>query len=598
MATEIQMPQITMTMVEGVIAEWHKKKGDPVTEGEPLVDIETDKVVQTLNASASGTLLEILADSGDIVPVGKVFCVIGEAGSRPEPAQPPAPVSEAPAPSAPPALASSGRCTEIEMPQITMTMVEGVIAGWHKKEGDPVQEGEPLADIETDKVVQTLNAAASGVLLKILAREGDIVPVGKVFCVIGEPGSAPSPAAAPAPETPKAAVSPAPAATEALSERTVPMPQVTPQMKDAVIIRWLCAENDLVEAGEPLVKAEVDDTVRVIPAPEGGVIGTILAPSGRTLCPGEALYTLKTSGCAPEAAAPAPRAGYICATPLAKALAAHAGLDLAKVTPTGPDGMIVESDVKKTMVTPQTKPMPAPAPKAQTPAEATSCADDEEIIPFTGIRRRIADNLMVTKRTMADVTTFAEVNMSKVKAFREFLHISYNCFILKAAALALGEFPIMNSSISGDRIIVKKSVGLCVAVSTKRGLVTPVMHHAEKMNLIGVAEQLNDYASRGRDGKLTAQDFEGGTFTVTNSGTYGALFFTPIINQPQSAILGVGKIMMTPIVDENGQIAAAPMMYACLSYDHRVVDGETAVKFLQRIKFYLEHPDQMTAVRK
>ncbi len=472
---------------------------------------------------------------------------------------------------------------EIEMPQITMTMVDGVIASWHKKEGDAVKEGEPLVDIETDKVVQTLNASASGVLLEILAHEGDVVPVGKTFCVIGESGSK-------AVSTSVAEEIKQPRGTEIATkmvagEKIVVMPQLTAQMEDAVIVRWLSAEGEKIEKNMPLIDAEVDDVRSVIQAPEGGVISRIIAHSGQTVRPGDPIYAIGEATTTTHSTVHE----YIPATPMAKEIAAKAGLSLASVTPTGAEGLVVESDVKRTMITPQIQP-------AQ--SALRSAVEDEERIPFKGIRKRIADNLMVTKHTMADVTTFAEVNMGRIRDFRENLHLSYNVFILKAASLALLDFPIMNSAIVGDEIVIKKSVGLCVAVATKRGLVTPVMHHAEKMNLISIAEQLEDYAERGKEDRLTFEDFDGGTFTVTNSGTYGALFFTPIINAPQSAILGIGKIMMTPIVDDDGQIVAAPMMIACLSYDHRVVDGETAVKFLQKIKFYLENPEQMTAIKK
>lgn len=479
--------------------------------------------------------------------------------------------------------------TEVKMPQITMTMVEGVIAEWHKKKGEMVKEGEPLVDIETDKVVQTLNASASGVLQQVMAEPGDIVPVGQIFCVIGELSITTNLTNAEKvmPEIREESKQVMPVSD--LHDRVVSMPQVTPQMKDAVIIRWLVQEGQQVESGSPLFDAEVDDVRRIVVAPESGMICRFLVHSGCTIHPGDALYEIngqQTTGTSLRGSR------EICATPMAKVLAARVGLNLMSVIPTGPGGLVVESDIKKAVIAPQTN----PALSAVKPVSAMVV--DDEIIPFIGIRKRIADNLMLTKQTMADVTTFAEVNMSRIKAFRENLHISFNAFILKAAALALGDYPIMNSSIVDDKIVIKKSIGLCVAVATKHGLVTPVMHHAEKMNLISIAEQLEDYAERGRNGTLTAEEFTGGTFTVTNSGTYGALFFTPIINFPQSAILGIGKIMMTPIVSDNGQIEAAPMMYTCLSYDHRVVDGETAVKFLQKVKLYLENPDQMTVIRR
>ncbi len=484
--------------------------------------------------------------------------------------------------------------TEVVMPQITMTMIEGVIAVWHKKEGERVTEGEPLADIETDKVVQTLNASASGVFLKACAQPGDVVPVGKPICVIGEPGY--TSVGQRAEEQPAVRVSAGkkPAAAsfgERANERIVELPRLTPRMKDAVLVRWLCREGDFIEAGSPLCDAEVDDARRVIEAPEGGRVARLIARSGETLVPGDALYALNSDVPVVNSLS----SGVVCASPLAKRLAASVGLDLSTVAGAGPGGMIVESDVRKNLLTPQTD----PAVSSVRPVVRDPRVDeDTEVIPFTGIRRRIADNLMVTKKNMADVTTFAEVNMSNVTAFRQYLHLSYNAFILRAVALALGDYPVMNSSVEGDSILVRKTIGLCVAVSTGRGLVTPVMRRAENLNLIGIAETLEDFAERGRAGKLTAADFEGGTFTVTNSGTYGALFFTPIINSPQSAILGVGKIMMTPVVDETRAVVAAPMMYLCLTYDHRVVDGETAVKFLQRVKYYLEHPDQMTVIRK
>ncbi|MGN0837581.1 MAG: 2-oxo acid dehydrogenase subunit E2 [Pyramidobacter sp.] len=602
MAVEIVMPQITMTMVEGVIAEWHKKEGERIAEGEPLVDIETDKVVQTLNAAASGTLLKILAKEGDAVPVGKAFYIVGEAGGTEACA---AVTAEAAAPShaetektfSEKSNTGSKNAVEVVMPQITMTMVEGVIAGWHKKKGDAIKEGEPLVDIETDKVVQTLNASASGILLEVRAQEGDVVPVGKVFCVIGSPDSPVLPSTGESRKGFSSVNTSGGGASTAQfvpvsqpGERIIAMPRLSARMKDAVVVRWLRSEGEEAEKDDPLFDAEVDDIRQVVKAPESGTILRIIAHSGQTVRPGDPIYAVESEAAASCSAVQ----GYIPATPMAKRLAGKIGLNLAQVAPGGPDGLIVESDVKRTMVTPQTN----PAQSAVKPATAAVSEEDVELIPFRGIRRRIAENLMVTKQTMADVTTFAEINMSRVKAFRENLHLSYNVFILKAAALALQDYPIMNSSIVGDNIAVKKSVGLCVAVATKRGLVTPVMHHAEKMNLISIAEQLEDYAERGRDGKLTAEDFAGGTFTVTNSGTYGALFFTPIINSPQSAILGVGKIMMTPVVNQDGQITAAPMMIGCLSYDHRVVDGETAVKFLQKIKFYLENPDQMTVIRR
>ncbi len=584
MAKEIQMPQITMTMTEGIVRAWHKKKGDSVQKGEPLVDIETDKVVQTLDASTSGTLTEILAHEGDTVPVGKAICVVNLAGEPPTEDVPQGNSSQhEPEPQA----------VAVTMPHITMTMIEGTVVHWYKKKGDAVVEGEPLADIETDKMVQTLNAATSGTLLETLVDEGAVVPVDQTICLIATFESAIAGSVEPQPPSfplqDKGSGSTAPSSSK--RERVITMPRLSPHGQDAVVLRWLCKEGSNVTPGEPLCEVEIEDRRQVVTADAEGQNIRFMAYSGYTLSPGEPIYSV-TLG--PTSLSAPGTASGICASPWAKHVASQARIDLfsSEVVPTGPDGMIVGSDVEKVILAAHN------ATSHKVESFETVDHKDEEIIPFSGIRKRIADNLMISKSTMADVTTFAEVNMARVKAFKEYLPLSYNAFILKATALALADHPIMNSSIIGDKIVIKKSIGLCVAVSTPRGLLTPVIHGAEKLNLIDIAEQLQDYADRGRAGKLTSLDLEGGSFTVTNSGTYGALFFTPIINAPQSAILGAGKISMIPIIDEKGAIVAAPMMILCLSYDHRVVDGEDAVKFLQRVKHYLENPHQMTDIKK
>ncbi|CAK7005173.1 MAG: Dihydrolipoyllysine-residue succinyltransferase component of 2-oxoglutarate dehydrogenase complex [Desulfovibrio sp.] len=398
--------------------------------------------------------------------------------------------------------------TEIRMPQISMTMIDGTIVKWLKKEGDPVAEGEALVEIQTDKVVETLTAAASGIVLSIAAKEDETIPVGGVICCIAAEGES-------APAT-------------ASSEKAEP---------------------------------------------------SLSAPSS----PG-----------VPEITMPQKSGGR--ASPLAKKIAAQKGVALSHLTGTGPGGLIVKADVESFNSTASSA---AGQVMSQAPGmPPIQAAEEDTVVPFAGIRKTIADNLMASKRAAADVTTVADVDMGAVKEMRSVLPVSYTAFCLKAAAKALEEYPVMNALVEDERVIMKKRINLSVAVATNMGLLTPVIPDAGTKNLLSISDDLTDLSERGRDGKLTARDFEGGTFTVTNSGVFGSIVFTPIINHPQSAVLGLGRIAKVPVVKEDDTIAPALMMYMSLTYNHRSIDGETAVKFLQRVRYYLEHPAEMLGLKK
>ncbi|MDR1827304.1 MAG: 2-oxo acid dehydrogenase subunit E2 [Methylobacteriaceae bacterium] len=389
---------------------------------------------------------------------------------------------------------------EIRLPQISMTMIDGVVVRWLKQPGDAVREGESLVEIQTDKVVSELAAAATGVVRSIAAAEGDVVPVGGLLCVIAAEGEAVD----------------APAAQTSPAEPPVTAPAATPV--------------DIPAAGD----------------------------------------------------------GKKRASPLARKIAAERGISLDGLSGSGPGGLIVHADLPEAPAHARPAPLSPPAP-----------VDDEDtIVPFDGIRRVIAENLMRSKRSAADVTTVADVNMGAVRDIRKVLPLSYNVFIILAAARALREFPALNALVEEERIILKKHVNINVAVSTDKGLLTPVIHDADGKNLLSIGEALADLAERGREGRLTPADFAGGTFTITNSGVFGSVLFTPIINHPQSAVLGLGRIAKTPVVNDNDEIVPALMMFMSLTYNHRSIDGETAVRFLQRIRHYLEHPAEMTGLKK
>ncbi len=395
--------------------------------------------------------------------------------------------------------------TVFKMTQISMTMLEGKIVRWLKKEGDPIEEGEPLLEVETDKVAVEVTAPASGYLRKIMAKDGDTVQVGTpVGLIAGKEDDLSLYLENPAPN----------------------------------------AEIATAQAGEKAAE----------PENEG--------------------------------------AGKRRISPLAKNIARELGVDIGGITGTGPGGLIVRADIEKAQAAQERSALPAPIQKQP---------DDKiemgiEIVPLNGIRKRIAEHLTVSKKNAADVTTVLDVDMAKVSAFRTILPVSYTAFVVRAAAQALREFPVLNSSLVGEEIHIKKQINICVAVATETGLVTPVIPETDKKNVLTIGEEMDVLARKGRAGLLTPANFADGTFTVTNSGIFGSLFFTPIINYPQCAILGMGKVAKTPVV-RGDEVVIAPMMYLCLTYDHRIVDGALAVKFLKQVKDFLEKPDQIIMVK-
>jgi pyruvate/2-oxoglutarate dehydrogenase complex dihydrolipoamide acyltransferase (E2) component len=468
-----------------------------------------------------------------------------------------------------------------------MTMIEGVIVGWHKKENDTVREGEPLVEIETDKIVECLAASVSGVLLKIMAKVGDVVPVDSPICLIGNTSEAASERSRAVREGDIENKGALLDGNDGIgSRRTVRLPRMNDRMAESLVIRWHKKEGESFHEGESLLDVETETTLRSVAAPFAGAVGKILAFPGEVVSAGSDLCIVDSENSSVEEkmlrnpAGHAAESGRINASPAARRSAAEKGITLIGVRGTGPGAMIVSADV------------PDVSAKLLEGVEA-----GDEIFEFTGIRRRIADNLMMSKRNAADVTTVTDVDMERIRELRRNLPLSYTSFIVRAAALALTEYPVMNSSLKDEKIVVRKRININVAVSTERGLITPVIRDADRKNAVTIAEELDELSSRGREGNISAEDFKGGSFTVTNSGVFGALFFTPILNYPQCGVLGVGRISPAPVV-RGDAVVASLVMYLSLTYDHRVVDGETAVRFLQRIRFYLENPDRMIVFSK
>lgn len=378
------------------------------------------------------------------------------------------------------------------------------------------------------------------------------------------------------------------------------LPQMSLTMQEGTVIRWVAEEGAKIKRGELLLEIETDKTSAELSAPCDGTLVKRMCKAqdvvavDQVVCliddgSGEAILAEQSAGVPEEKtektiAAPAGKRGKL-ASPLAMRVAAEKGVSLNAITGTGPRGVIVKKDVENAVSSGE-KAAPREDPRIR---EAYGNYSD---VPLTGVRKRIAENMMFSKQNTASVTTFVEADMSNIKRMREFVKATYTAYVVKAAANAIREFPAVNASLLPEAIRLYEDANINVAVAAGENLVTPVVRQADKKSLFAINDDIAAFADQGRNGRIALKDFEGGTFTVTNSGVFGSLFFTPIINYPQCAILGIGKTVDTPVV-RNGQIVIAPMMKLCLSYDHRIVDGATAVQFLVKIKENIENPGEL-----
>jgi 2-oxoglutarate dehydrogenase E2 component (dihydrolipoamide succinyltransferase) len=528
---------------------------------------------------------------------------------------------------------------EIFVPTLGESVTEATVAKWFKSVGDEVAEDEPLLELETDKVTLEVNAASAGVLSEILAEEGAEVEVGALLGRIEENGAAvtPKPKAnggAPAREKSDGGAAPAaarPAAAPAKSTTgeavSVVVPTLGESVTEATVAKWFKAVGDAVGEDEPLVELETDKVTLEVNAPAAGMLAEIAAEEGATVEVGALLGKLAAGAVSVAAKAPAPKAeapeaeapkegaaagaGEVMPMPpsVQKLVAEHA-LDPAAIPASGKGGRLTKGDVlafiEKGGAKAEAKPAPAPAARPAAPARpATPSAPDargEERVRMTRLRQRIAERLKEAQNTAAMLTTFNEVDMGAVMALRsrykesfEKKHgtkLGFMSFFTKACVLALKELPAVNGQIEGDEIIYKNYYDIGVAVGTEQGLVVPVVRDCDKKSFAEIEAAITDLGLRARDGKLTMDELTGGTFTITNGGIYGSLMSTPILNPPQSGILGMHKIQQRPMA-VGDKVELRPMMYLAMSYDHRIVDGREAVTFLVRVKEAIEDPQRI-----
>ena len=576
MPTDVVMPQMGESIFEGTITKWLKKPGEKVQRDEPLFEISTDKVDAEIPAPASGVLKEIKIKEGATVQVNTVVGVIdsdGAGAAAAAPAQPPAPAQAAPAQAGPsnqangtslaqppaaaeaaPSAQAGGAAIDVVMPQMGESIFEGTITKWLKKVGDKVQRDEPLFEISTDKVDAEIPAPSSGVLREIKVKEGTTVQVNTVVATIGGAG-------APAAAAPAQAVTP---------------PVVPPQPS--------APPKPVAAPAAPPARAH---EVVSFPAPAAA--------------PGEPIRS----------------------SPLVRRIAREHNVDLGMVSGTGLGGRISKHDilnfiqqhgpgaaaapVRPAAAPPAAVPLPQPA-RAAAPAPPPPQFQPlpGEMVPMTPMRKKIAERMVESKRTSAHVHSIFKVDMTRIFRLREKVRkqwearngvkLTYMPFIAKAMMHGIRLKPIINSSIIGDGIQYHKNVNIGIAVALEWGLIVPVVKGAENRSFVGLQRAISDLGERARNKKLVPDDVQGGTITITNPGIYGPQFGTPIILQPQVAILGMGGIFKEPVVvtdeDGNDSIAIRHIIRLVLGYDHRIVDGADADQFLVAVRDYLENFDE------
>ncbi|MBA2780168.1 2-oxoglutarate dehydrogenase complex dihydrolipoyllysine-residue succinyltransferase [Billgrantia kenyensis] len=510
--------------------------------------------------------------------------------------------------------------TEIKAPTFPESVAEGSVAAWHKKPGDSVERDELIVEIETDKVVLEVVAPEAGTLSEVLAEEGDTVQSEQVLGKIGAGGAKggeqkKEKSSDKADAKPKSEAKAAPAAAGKSHE--VKAPTFPESIQEGTVATWHKKVGEAVKRDEVLADIETDKVVLEVVAPADGALAEIKAEEGSQV-ESEAVLAIfaEGAGSAPTAADEAPAAsaddgsgdekiGDKILAPAARKMVAEHDLDVSKIEGTGKGGRILKEDVQRAVQagTAKKSAAPAAAPKqAAAAAPAFEGERPEKRVPMSRLRQTIAKRLVQAQQTAAMLTTYNEVDMGAVMSLRaqykdsfvkaHDVKLGFMGFFVKAASEALKRFPDVNASIDGTDIVYHGYQDIGVAVSTDRGLVVPVLRDTDSMKIADVEKGIVDFGKRARDGKLGIDEMQGGTFTITNGGIFGSLMSTPILNPPQTAILGMHKIQERPMA-VNGKVEIRPMMYLALSYDHRMIDGKDAVQFLVTLKELLEDPARL-----
>jgi pyruvate dehydrogenase E2 component (dihydrolipoamide acetyltransferase) len=543
MAEIINMPRLSDTMEEGVVASWLKKVGDKIEEGDILAEIETDKATMEFESFHEGTLLYIGVQEGETAPVDTLLAIIGDEGDDVDAllkgASQETPVAKkeetpvaAPKAEATESVEMPSGAIVVTMPRLSDTMEEGTVASWLKQIGDTIEEGDILAEIETDKATMEFESFNEGTLLYIGVKEGESAPVDSILAIIGEKGT-----------------------------------DVDTVLKAA-------------KSGENSAKAETTSVDKGNEAKPAAVAATPTASGS------------ESSG------------GRIVASPLAKKIAADKGINLSQVQGTGDHGRIIKRDVENYTPAAAAAPKAVAAPAAkETPVVAPFVPAGEESseeVKNSQMRKVIARRLGESKFTAPHYYLTVELDMDNAIASRKTINaipdikVSFNDMIVKACAMALRKHPQVNTTWNDATTTYKKHIHIGVAVAVDDGLLVPVLKFADQMSLTTIGSQVRDLAGKARSKKISPAEMDGSTFTISNLGMFGILEFTSIINQPNSSILSVGAIVQKPVV-KDGAIVVGNTMKVTLACDHRTVDGATGAQFLQTVRQYIENPVTMLA---
>ncbi len=625
MANAVIMPKAGITVESCIIGQWMKKVGDSVNVGDVLFTYETDKASFECESTAAGTLLDIFFEEGDEVPCLVNVCAVGNPGedtsalkggsAADAPAETPAAApAAAPAVAAPAAVATKAR--GVLMPKAGITVESCIIGEWLKNVGDQIKVGDILFTYETDKASFECESTEEGELLAIFYEAGDEVPCLQNVCAVGphgEPtdclkGIGGTPVAAEA--APAEAAPAAEAAPVAAGAQTVIMPKAGITVESCIIGEWLKKVGDSVKEGDILFTYETDKASFECESTATGTILEILHEAGDEVPCLDAVCTIGVAG-GSAAAAPAANAGAA-VSPRAKKLAAAAGVDATLATGTGPNGRIIERDVRELMAHPpvvaQAAPAvaapaaaPAPAPVAAAPAAAAPAVATEaeyKDVKFSGIRRAISKSMTTSLHTMAQLTHNTSFDATAILNYRkalkaaggEYAGITLGDIVLYAVSRTLLNHPDLNANMLDDNNIrIFNHVNLGVAVDTPRGLMVPTIRHADEMSLLEISKAVKELAAQCRDGAISPDKLSGGSFTVSNLGNMGVESFTPVINPPQTGILGVCGTIDRVRKGKDGGIELYPAMGLSLTYDHRAVDGTPAAKFQKELGFNLEN---------
>jgi len=547
MATVVNMPRLSDTMEEGVVAQWLKKVGDKIEEGDILAEIETDKATMEFESFHEGVLLHIGVQEGETSPVDKLLAIIGEEGedisglligenSSEEKVEEKTVTSEEIKEDISSDNSFSGAAVipdgvqVITMPRLSDTMTDGTVASWLKKEGDSVEEGDILAEIETDKATMEFECFYEGTILYIGVQEGETAPVDSLLTIIGPAGT-----------------------------------NVSAIIAGGVAIG---ANSSVASSTETEIEKKEDKV-----------------EATKTL---DVQTTINNSG------------GRIFASPLAKKIAADKGINIANVTGSGENGRIIKKDVENYTPAAQTTEAAAPIVATAVVSFNTEGEEKSEEIKNSQMRKAIAKSLGSSKFSAPDFSLNIEVNMDSAMNSRKTINsipetkVSFNDMVVKACAMALQKHPQVNTSWTDNNTIYHNHIHVGVAVAVDDGLLVPVVKHTNQLSLTQIGAIVRDLAGKARNKKISPAEMQGSTFTVSNLGMFGIENFTSIINQPNSAILSVGAIIEKPVV-KNGQIIVGNTMKLTLTCDHRTVDGAVGAQFLQTLKTFIENPVTMLA---